>query len=352
MSILNRKKVVLAISAGIAAYKAAFLVRLLIKKGAEVRVILTPEALDFVTPLTLSTLSKNPVEWQFNDSEGNWNNHVELGLWADLMIVAPATANTISKMADGASDNLLLAVYLSAKCPVYVAPAMDLDMYRHPSSKENLNKLESFGNLIIPAESGELASGLSGEGRMAEPENIISFLENDLESKAPLFGKKVLVSAGPTYELIDPVRFVGNFSSGKMGIEIAKAAADMGANVTLVCGPSSISTQGYDINRTDVISANEMQAAMESNYPDSDIVIMSAAVADYRPETVAAKKIKKVGDEMVLKLVKNPDILFGLGQKKKNQILVGFALETNDEVENAKSNLDRKNLDMIVLNSM
>lgn len=352
MSILNRKKVVLAISAGIAAYKAAFLVRLLIKKGAEVRVILTPEALDFVTPLTLSTLSKNPVEWQFNDAEGNWNNHVELGLWADLMIVAPATANTISKMADGASGNLLLAVYLSAKCPVYVAPAMDLDMYRHPSSKENLNKLESFGNLIIPAESGELASGLSGEGRMAEPENIISFLENNLESKAPLYRKKVLVSAGPTYELIDPVRFVGNFSSGKMGIEIAKAAADMGANVTLVCGPSSISTQGYGINRTDVISANEMQAVMESNYPDSDIVIMSAAVADYRPETVAAKKIKKVGDEMILRLIKNPDILFGLGQKKKNQILVGFALETNDEVENAKSKLDRKNLDMIVLNSM
>ncbi len=352
MSILNRKKVVLAISAGIAAYKAAFLVRLLIKKGAEVRVILTPEALDFVTPLTLSTLSKNPVEWQFNDAEGNWNNHVELGLWADLMIVAPATANTISKMADGASGNLLLAVYLSAKCPVYVAPAMDLDMYRHPSTKENLKKLESFGNLIIPAESGELASGLSGEGRMAEPENIISFLENNLESKAPLYRKKVLVSAGPTYELIDPVRFVGNFSSGKMGIEIAKAAADMGATVTLVCGPSSISTQGYGINRTDVISANEMQAVMESNYPDSDIVIMSAAVADYRPETVAAKKIKKVGDEMILRLIKNPDILFGLGQKKKNQILVGFALETNDEVENAKSKLDRKNLDMIVLNSM
>lgn len=353
MSILNRKKVVLAISAGIAAYKAAFLVRLLIKKCAEVRVILTPEALDFVTPLTLSTLSKNPVEWQFNDAEGNWNNHVELGLWADLMIVAPATANTISKMADGASGNLLLAAYLSAKCPVYVAPAMDLDMYRHPSTKENLKKLESFGNLIIPAESGELASGLSGEGRMAEPENIISFLENDLESKAPLYRKKVLVSAGPTYELIDPVRFVGNFSSGKMGIEIAKAAADMGATVTLVCGPSSISTQGYDINRTDVISAKEMQAAMESNYPDSDIVIMSAAVADYRPETVAEKKIKKEkDDEMVLKLVKNPDILFGLGQKKKNQILVGFALETNDEIENAKSKLDRKNLDMIVLNSM
>jgi len=352
MSILNRKKVVLAISAGIAAYKAAFLVRLLIKKGAEVRVILTPEALDFVTPLTLSTLSKNPVQWQFNDADGNWNNHVELGLWADLMIIAPATANTISKMADGASDNLLLAVYLSAKCPVYVAPAMDLDMYRHPSTKENLNQLESFGNLIIPAESGELASGLSGEGRMAEPENIISFLENDLKSKAPMYGKKVLVSAGPTYELIDPVRFVGNFSSGKMGIEIAKAAADMGANVTLVCGPSSIQTQDYGISRTDVISAIEMQVAMESNYPDSDIVIMSAAVADYRPETVADKKIKKDGDEMVLKLVKNPDILFGLGQKKKNQILVGFALETNDEIENAKSKLNRKNLDMIVLNSM
>lgn len=352
MSILNRKKVVLAITAGIAAYKAAFLVRLLIKKGAEVKVILSPEALDFVTPLTLSTLSKNQVEWRFNDENGNWNNHVEFGLWADLMIVAPATANSISKMADGSSENLLLATYLSAKCPVYIAPTMDLDMYHHPSTKDNLEKLESFGNIIIPAESGELASGLSGEGRMAEPENIISFLENDLQKKAPLFGKKVLISAGPTYELIDPVRFIGNFSSGKMGIEIAKTATDMGAEVVLVCGPSAISTTSYDIQRIDVISALEMKNALENQFPDADLVIMSAAVADYRPETIAEQKIKKSEDEMVLKLIKNPDILFELGQKKKNQILVGFALETNNEVENAKSKLEHKNLDLIVLNSM
>ncbi|MDD3458281.1 MAG: bifunctional phosphopantothenoylcysteine decarboxylase/phosphopantothenate--cysteine ligase CoaBC [Weeksellaceae bacterium] len=352
MSILNRKRIVLAVTAGIAAYKAAFLVRLLVKKGAEVRVILSPEALDFVTPLTLSTLSKNQVEYEFSNSDGSWNNHVELGLWADLMIIAPATANTLSKMADGASDNLVLAVYLSAKCPVFVAPAMDLDMYRHPSTSQNIERLKTFGNLIIPAESGELASGLSGEGRMAEPENIVSFVEDKIQSKAPLNGKKVLVSAGPTYELIDPVRFVGNFSSGKMGIEIAKAAADMGAEVSLVCGPSAISTEGFAIRRTDVISALEMKNAMESQYTEADIVIMSAAVADYRPANIAEQKIKKKEDEMVIQLVKNPDILKGLGEKKKNQLLIGFALETNDEIENAKAKLKNKNLDMIVLNSM
>lgn len=352
MSILNRKKIVLAVTAGIAAYKSVFLVRLLIKKGAEVRVILTPEALDFVTPLTLSTLSKNKVEWNFNDADGNWNNHVELGLWADFMIVAPATAHTISKMADGSADNLVLAVYLSAKCPVFIAPAMDLDMYKHPSTKENLEKLSSYNNLIIPAETGELASGLSGEGRMAEPENIVLFLENNLQSKAPLNGKKVLVSAGPTYELIDPVRFVGNFSSGKMGIEIAKCANELGAEVTLVCGPSEISTKDIDINRINVVSAIEMKTEMDKHFPHADIVISAAAVADYRPENIANKKIKKNENELILKLVKNPDILKGLGERKKNQILVGFALETNNEVENAKSKLERKNLDMIVLNSL
>ena len=352
MSILNRKKVLLAVTAGIAAYKAAFLVRLFIKSGADVRVILTPEARDFVTPLTLSTLSKNPVEWQFSEENGTWNNHVELGLWADFMVVAPCTANSLSKMADGASDNLVLATYLSAKCPVYIAPAMDLDMYQHPTTKENLNKLISFGNKIIPAESGELASGLSGEGRMAEPENILSFIEKDLQEQAPLFGKKVLVSAGPTYEMIDPVRFIGNFSSGKMGIEIAKVAVELGADVTLVCGPSSLSTSSYNIQRINVVSALEMKDAMENRFEDSDIVIMSAAVADYRPATKAEQKIKKDDENLTIELVKNPDILKGLGEKKSHQILAGFALETNNAMAYAQGKLEKKNLDFIVMNTL
>lgn len=352
MSILNRKKILLAVTAGIAAYKAAFLVRLLIKKGAEVRVILTPDALDFVTPLTLSTLSKNPVEWKFSEETGEWNNHVELGLWADYIIIAPATANTISKMSDGKVDNLVLATYLSAQCPVFVAAAMDLDMYKHPTTLTNLEKLESFGNIIIPAESGELASGLSGQGRMAEPENIVQFVENHLLKNAPLNGKNVLISAGPTYEKIDPVRFIGNFSSGKMGIDIAKIAIEMGAKVTLVCGPSNISTEGYDLDRVNVVSAIEMKEAMESRYDDSDIVIMSAAVADYRPATMAEQKIKKNDDQMNIELVKNPDILKGLGAIKNKQILVGFALETENEIENATGKLEKKNLDLIVLNSL
>lgn len=352
MSILNRKKILLAVTAGIAAYKSAFLVRLFIKQGAQVRVILTPEAREFVTPLTLSTLSKNPVEWQFSQENGNWNNHVELGLWADLMVVAPATAHTLSKMADGAADNLVLATYLSAKCPVYIAPAMDLDMYKHPSTKENLEKLASFGHTIIPAESGELASGLHGEGRMAEPENIVSFIENHLQLQAPLFGKKVLVSAGPTYEKIDPVRFIGNFSSGKMGIEIARAASEMGADVTLVCGPSSISTAQDSFKRINVVSALEMQAAMEENFEQSHIVIMSAAVADYRPAEMAPQKIKKDDDNLTIQLVKNPDILMGLGAKKTHQILGGFALETQNALEYAKGKLEKKNLDFIVMNTL
>ncbi len=352
MSILNRKKILLAVTAGIAAYKAAFLVRLLIKKGADVKVITTPDALEFVTPLTLATLSKNSVEWEFYNDKGDWNNHVELGLWADYMIIAPATANTMSKMSDGEVDNLVLATYLSAKCPVFVAPAMDLDMYKHPSTKINLDKLASFGNIIIPAESGELASGLSGEGRMAEPENIVQFIENQLLKTAPLYGKNVLVSAGPTYEKIDPVRFIGNFSSGKMGIEIAKSAADLGANVKLVCGPSNISTDGVGLERINVLSALEMKKAMEDNYENADIVIMSAAVADYRPATMAEQKIKKNDDDMRIDLVKNPDILQGLGQMKQNQILVGFALETQNEIENATGKLHKKNLDFIVLNSL
>lgn len=352
MSILHRKKILLAVTAGIAAYKSAFLVRLLIKQGAEVKVILTPEALEFVTPLTLSTLSKNPVEWKFSDEDGSWNNHVDLGLWADYMIVAPTTANTLSKMTDGAVDNLVLATYLSAKCPVYIAPAMDLDMYQHPSTKENLAKLESFGNIIIPAESGELASGLSGEGRMAEPENIVSFLEHHIQKSLPLFGKKILVSAGPTYEKIDPVRFIGNFSSGKMGIEIAKKASQNGAEVTLVCGPSKEKSDGYSIKRIDVVSAEEMKSEMENHFQNSDIVIMSAAVADYKVTNPATEKIKKSENELTIHLIKNPDILKGLGEKKTHQILVGFALETNNEMEFAKGKLEKKNLDFIVLNSL
>ena len=352
MSILNRKKILLAVTAGIAAYKAAFLVRLLIKKGADVKVITTPDALEFVTPLTLATLSKNSVEWEFYNDKGDWNNHVELGLWADYMIIAPATANTMSKMSNGEVDNLVVATYLSAKCPIFVAPAMDLDMYKHPSTKINLDKLASFGNIIIPAESGELASGLTGEGRMAEPENIVQFIENQLLKTAPLYGKNVLVSAGPTYEKIDPVRFIGNFSSGKMGIEIAKSAADLGANVKLVCGPSNISTDGFGLERINVISTMEMKKAMEDNFEIADIVIMSAAVADYRPATMAEQKIKKNDDDMRIDLVKNPDILQGLGQMKQNQILVGFALETQNEIENATEKLHKKNLDFIVLNSL
>ncbi|MFA7686471.1 MAG: bifunctional phosphopantothenoylcysteine decarboxylase/phosphopantothenate--cysteine ligase CoaBC [Moheibacter sp.] len=352
MSMLNRKKILLVVTAGIAAYKSAFLVRLLIKKGAEVKVILTPEALEFVTPLTLSTLSKNPVEWQFSDEEGNWNNHVDFGLWADYMVIAPATAHSISKMADGAADNLALATYLSAKCPVFIAPAMDLDMYKHPTTKENLVALQRFGNIIIPAEDGELASGLSGEGRMAEPENIISFLENHIHKSLPLFGKKLLVSAGPTYEKIDPVRFIGNFSSGKMGIEIAKAAASNGAEVTLVCGPSKELTEGFNIQRIDIVSAEEMKTEMENNFNESDIVIMSAAVADYKAVTQAKEKIKKNEDELTIRLTKNPDILKGLGEKKSHQILVGFALETHNELEFAKGKLQKKNLDFVVLNSL
>ncbi len=352
MSVLHSKKILLAVSAGIAAYKAAFLVRGLIKKGAQVKVIMTPDAQHFVTPLTLSTLSKNPVEWEFFGDKGDWNNHVELALWADYILVAPCTANTLSHMADGTCDNLVLATYLSAKCPVYFAPAMDLDMYQHPSTKENINKLQQNGNILIPAESGELASGLVGEGRMAEPENMIAFMENHIAATLPLYGKKIVISAGPTYENIDPVRFIGNYSSGKMGFEIAKEASNLGANVTLVSGPSHESVAGYPIKRIDVVSARNMYDAMHSEFNTADVVIMSAAVADYRPKLVAEQKIKKNDEDLTIELVKNPDILKSLGQIKTNQLLVGFALETNNEEEYAKQKLAKKNLDFIVLNSM
>ena len=355
MSVLKEKKILLGITAGIAAYKTASLVRLFIKLGAEVKVIMTPASKNFITPLTLSTLSKNPVHSTFYSKEDEnelWNNHVDLGLWADYMLIAPATANTLSKMANGTCDNLLLATYLSSKCPVYFAPAMDLDMYKHPSSVESLNKLQSFDNVLIPATSGELASGLIGEGRMAEPEDIVSFIEKDICSKLPLKGKKVLVTAGPTYEAIDPVRFIGNHSSGKMGFAIASAAANLGAEVFLISGPSNQQIKHSLVHRVDVVSAEEMYEASHIYFKEVDIAILSAAVADYKPKNSASQKIKKTDTPLELSLSPTKDILASLGAIKKQQYLVGFALETNNELENAKGKLKRKNLDAIILNSL
>jgi phosphopantothenoylcysteine decarboxylase/phosphopantothenate--cysteine ligase len=355
MSVLSGKKIVLGISGGIAAYKTSTLVRLFIKAGAHVQVIMTPASKDFVTPLTLSTLSKNPVHSTFyneEDENAQWNNHVELGLWADYMLIAPATANTMSKMVNGNCDNLLIATYLSAKCPVYFAPAMDLDMYKHPSTIASFDALKQFGNIMIPAESGELASGLSGEGRMAEPENIIAFLENDIASKLPLKGKKILVTAGPTYEAIDPVRFIGNHSSGKMGFDIANAAANLGAEVTLISGPTHLKPIYSNINLVRVTSAQEMFEACHQIYNDVDVAVCAAAVADYKPKQVAEQKIKKSESEFTITLEKTQDILASLGKIKKNQYLIGFALETENEIENAKLKIQKKNLDLIVLNSL
>jgi len=303
MSVLQGKKILLGVSGGIAAYKSALIVRLLVKLGAEVKVVMTPAAKEFVTPLTLATLSKKPVYSTFTDEEsdsGVWNSHVELGLWADLMLIAPTTANTLSKASEGACDNLLLAVYLSAKCPVYFAPAMDLDMYKHPSTKNSMDKLESFGNIIIPATHGELASGLSGQGRMAEPEEIVNFIEKHLEHTLPLHDKKVLITAGPTYEAIDPVRFIGNHSTGKMGFEIAKKAAELGAEVFLVTGPTQLSINHPKIKVIPVVSAQQMYAASHQYFPDADIAILSAAVSDYKPQTVAEQKIKKKSDHITI----------------------------------------------------
>jgi len=355
MSILSGKKVLLGISAGIAAYKTASLVRLFIKQGAQVKVIMTPASKEFITPLTLSTLSKNPVYSSFTSEEDEnavWNNHVDLGLWADLIIVAPATANTMAKMANGVCDNLLLATYLSAKCPVYFAPAMDLDMYKHPSTIRSFKVLKSYGNIMIPATSGELASGLIGEGRMAEPEDIISFIVNDILNKLPLKGKKILITAGPTYEAIDPVRFIGNHSSGKMGYEIAKEAAKLGAEIILISGPTHESVTNNTIKVVPVVSAKEMYQVAHEYFEEVDIAILSAAVADFKPKHVANQKIKKKEDTLVLELEKTKDILASLGAIKKNQYLVGFALETNNEIENAKGKLKSKNLNLIVLNSL
>jgi phosphopantothenoylcysteine decarboxylase/phosphopantothenate--cysteine ligase len=355
MSILRGKNILLGITAGIAAYKSASLVRLFIKSGASVKVIMTPAAKKFITPLTLSTLSKNPVISSFTDDNENnavWNNHVELGLWADLFLVAPATANTLSKMANGRSDNFLVATYLSAKCPVYLAPAMDLDMYKHPSTKSSLETLQSFGNIIIPATSGELASGLVGPGRMAEPEEIINLIESNILTQLPLYGKKFLVTAGPTYEAIDPVRFIGNHSSGLMGFEIAQKAALLGAEVVYITGPTHYKPNNSRINTIPVVSAFEMFNHVHLHFKSVDVAVLSAAVADYKPKKIATSKIKKSSKNLTLELEKTLDILASLGTIKSNQILVGFALETNNEIENAIIKLKSKNLDLIVLNSL
>ncbi|MGC6437430.1 MAG: bifunctional phosphopantothenoylcysteine decarboxylase/phosphopantothenate--cysteine ligase CoaBC [Flavobacteriaceae bacterium] len=355
MSILRGKHILLGVTAGIAAYKTASLVRLLVKAGADVRVVMTPAAKAFITPLTLSTLSANPVISDFTDEKDDnavWNNHVELGLWADLFIVAPTTANTLSKMASGNSDNFLIATYLSAKCPVYFAPAMDLDMYKHPTTQQAIETLESYGNILIPSTFGELASGLVGKGRMAEPEAIIEAVETHILNGLPLYGKKVLVTAGPTYEAIDPVRFIGNHSSGRMGFELANSAAQQGAEVILISGPSHYKAERKAISTISVTSADEMFDAVHQYYQKVDVAILSAAVADYKPQKSFLSKIKKTTDTLTINLIKTKDILAALGSEKTAQILVGFALETDNEITNAIKKLKSKNLDMIVLNSL
>lgn len=348
---LYNKKIILGITGGIAAYKCAHLVRLLIKQGAEVKVILTPAAKEFITPQTLSVLSKNEVIMDFFDANFNWNNHVHLAEWANVLLIAPLTANTLAKMASGLCDNVLMATYLSAKSKCVVAPAMDLDMYQHPTVKHNLEILKTNGNLIIPAEAGELASGLSGEGRMAEPENIVSFLIDFFKQALPLTGKSALVNAGPTYEAIDPVRFIGNRSSGKMGIAIAESLAAKGAEVTLVLGPSHEKVKNPSIKIINVESADQMYEAMLSNYNSKDVVVCSAAVADYKPAKVSDKKIKKKDGDLNLELIKTKDILNELGKQKNKQCLVGFALETENVLEYAQEKLKKKNLDVIIANS-
>jgi len=351
---LSGKKIIVGVSGSIAAYKSAVLVRLLVKAGAEVKVVMTSSAKDFITPLTLSTLSKNPALSEFKkDEEGKWNNHVELGLWADAVLIAPASANTLAKMANGQCDNLLIAVYLSARCPVFFAPAMDLDMLQHPSTKNNLGKLAAFGNRLIEPAYGELASGLVGNGRMAEPEELVEHLNHYFLTQKKLVGKKALVTAGPTHELLDPVRFIGNNSSGKMGFAIARELAAQGAEVELVSGPTSLTIDHAGIKLTRVVSAEEMYEACESKFGDVDITVLSAAVADYKPIRKADQKIKKGDDQMVVELTKTKDIAAELGKKKKNgQLIVGFALETENETANAQKKIVSKNFDLIVLNSL
>ena len=350
---LENKKIIIGITGGIAAYKINYLVRDFVKAGAEVRIVMTKPTEDFVSPLTLSTLSRNKVYTDFYDENKTWNNHVELALWADVMLIAPCTANTLAKIANGICDNFLMAVYMSAKCPVIIAPAMDLDMYAHPAVTRNLNIIESFGHKIIPAEYGELASGLIGQGRLAEPETIFRTVGNEFtDTDAAFAGKKILITAGPTYENIDPVRFIGNHSSGKMGFDLAKEAAKRGAEVTLISGPSSQKTDDKNIKVYRVTSAQEMFDEVFKHYENTDIAIMSAAVADYTPKVKATEKIKKNEQELTIELIKNKDILRTMGEKKTHQFLVGFALETQNEEENAKGKLVKKNLDMIVLNSL
>ena len=354
MSFLKDKNVLIGITASIAAYKSAFLIREFIKKGANVRVIQTTESQQFITPLTLSTLSKNPVLVELTKEDGKiWNNHVEIGLWADLFVIAPVTAKTLSKMANGRCDNLLISTYLSAKCPVFFAPAMDLDMFKHQSTQENINKLVSYGNIYIPPGDGELASGLYGKGRMAEPLDIITSIEKKISDELPLQNKNILVTAGPTYESIDPVRFIGNYSSGKMGFSIADSAANLGANVTLISGPTKQKLKNSNINLINVVSAEEMFERCTENFKQNEIIIMSAAVSDYTPKYILKNKIKKKSQNLNLELVKTKDILHTLSKNKTpEQLLVGFALETANEIENAKKKLFQKKIDFIVLNSL
>ncbi|MBK7406638.1 MAG: bifunctional phosphopantothenoylcysteine decarboxylase/phosphopantothenate--cysteine ligase CoaBC [Saprospirales bacterium] len=346
------KKIILGISGSIAAYKAAHLTRLLVKAGAEVQVLMTRAATDFITPLTLSTLSKRPVLSDFH-AEESWNNHVELGLWADVLVLAPLTATTLAKLASGLADNVLVATYLSARCPVFFAPAMDVDMWKHPSTQRNVQLLESYGNRLIPVGFGELASGLTGEGRMAEPEEIVALLNDFFSEGQPLAGKRALVTAGPTYEAIDPVRFIGNYSSGKMGVAIAERLAALGAQVDLILGPSSLNPVHPHIRLHRVRSAQEMYEASLAVFDQTDMAVLSAAVADYRPANPASEKIKKDKADMRIDLESTPDIAAALGARKKaGQVLVGFALETENELENARAKRQKKNLDFIVLNSL
>ena len=350
---LHAKKVILGISGSIAAYKTPLLVRALVKAGAEVQVVMTPSSKSFVAPLSLSTVSNRAVYSEFVESEEElWNNHVDLGLWADLMLIAPASANTLSKMAQATCDNLLLAVYLSAKCPVYFAPAMDLDMHEHPATQDAIQRLISRNNIHIPAQEGELASGLQGVGRMQEPDQIVDFLEHDLSSKMPLLGIKILVTAGPTYEPLDPVRYIGNYSSGKMGYAIANEAASLGAEVILVSGPADDLAIRPGVTLVQTKTADDMHAACLRHFANCDILVMAAAVADYKPKHKAEYKIKKEDEISSVELVKTVDILESLGKKKTNQILVGFALETDNELSNAKEKIKKKNLDAIILNSL
>ena len=351
---LKGKKIVLGVTGSIAAYKAAVLVRALIKKGAEVQVVMTPAGKEFITPLTLSTLTGKPVVSEFFDRrDGSWHSHVDLGLWADAMVIAPASASTIGKMANGIADNMLITTYLSMKAPVFVAPAMDLDMFAHPATQKNLQTLESYGNHIIEPESGELASHLIGKGRMEEPERIVEVLEEFFSGHQELQGKKIVITAGPTYEKIDPVRFIGNYSSGKMGFALAEECAERGAEVTLVSGPVTLAVCHPNIKRIDVESASEMYHEANGAFEEADGAILCAAVADFTPESVAEQKIKREKDDLMVRLKPTHDIAASLGHKKRqNQILAGFALETNDELEHAKGKLERKNFDFIVLNSL